>query len=91
MEEAESLKNVGYELYGYKNPLKNYQIEYTLKYYKCIKCYLEYHLFTPSLYIYIHLKIVKDKEKRKKKGKTMLKILKKEMKKKIKKQKMNKF
>ena len=67
-EEAESLREYGYELYKYRNPSKNNSLEDALKYYRCIKCHLEYHLYEPSCFSLLRFKIIKDNEKEKEKG-----------------------
>ena len=68
-EEVESLRNYGYEFYQYRNASTKYSLEKALKYYRCVKCRLEYHLFEPSFLTLLHFKILKDKEKEKEKEK----------------------
>lgn len=50
----------GYDYYYYENPLRNYERTKLMKYYRCIKCHLEYHLYTPNYPYY--LKFLKVKE-----------------------------
>ena len=51
-----NIDNIEYSLHDYYNslnPLKNFQREKVLIYYRCIKCHLEYHLFLPKFFYYL--------------------------------------
>ena len=63
-EEAKSLEGYsGYNLYRYENPLRNHDVKEVMIYYRCIKCYLEYHLYTPHYLYYLRTLFLKEKEK----------------------------
>ena len=61
-----SFKNVGYDYYC-KNPLRNFEGEKVLKYYRCIKCYYEYHLYIPNYLYYLNILMTKKREENMKK------------------------
>ena len=58
-EERDFVGNYGYDFYEYQNPLRNNDSKSALKYYRCVKCHLEYHLYSP--YYSYYLKYIKSK------------------------------
>lgn len=57
--------NSCYDYYYYENPLRNFSSAKVMKYYRCIKCHFEYHLYTPSYTYYLNLLKLKEKEENK--------------------------
>lgn len=55
----------GYDYYYYENPLRNYGSEKVIKYYRCVKCHLEYHLYTPDISYYLNFLKLKEVEENK--------------------------
>ena len=62
-----SFNNVGYDYYYCKNPLRNFEGEKVLKYYRCIKCHYEYHLYIPNYLYYLNILMKKKREENLKK------------------------
>ena len=58
--------NSGYDYYYCKNPLRN-SSEKVLKYYRCIKCHYEYHLYIPNYLYYLNILMKKKREENMKK------------------------
>ena len=64
-EELQFIDNYGYEFYEYQNPLRNHDTKKALIYYRCVKCHLEYHLYTPFFDCYLNNLKIKGDEKNK--------------------------
>lgn len=62
-EELEFMENYGSEYYEYPNPLRNHDTKKALIYYRCVKCHLEYHLYTPFYDCYLNNIKIKGEEK----------------------------
>ena len=62
-EELQFIENYGYEFYEYQNPLRNHDTKKALIYYRCVKCHLEYHLYTPFFDCYLYKLKTKGEEK----------------------------
>ena len=60
--------NWGYNYYYYENPLRNFGKEKVIKYYRCVKCHFEYHLYKPNDLYYLQIFNLKKKEEKDKSG-----------------------
>lgn len=45
--------------------MRNYGSEKVIKYYRCVKCHLEYHLYTPDISYYLNFLKLKEVEENK--------------------------
>ena len=60
--------NWGYDYYYYENPLRNFGKEKVIKYYRCVKCHFEYHLYKPNDLYFLQIFNLKKKEEKDKSG-----------------------
>ena len=60
--------NWGYDYYYYENPLRNFGKEKVIKYYRCVKCHFEYHLYKPNYLYYLQIFNLQKKEEKDKSG-----------------------
>ena len=54
-----------YDYYYCENPYRNNERTKVMKYYRCIKCHFEYHLYMPSNFYYFNFLKLKEKEENK--------------------------